>query len=106
MAPPALRPGGAPDRKSTRLNSSHADIYALSLHDALPISAGVRSDGHAPVTTDDATTPAGAGLVPTGAAPAEGQHEPAPAPPLPLGHVDPYAPVKHWPAALFGQGGL
>src|ERR1035437_6703915 len=28
----------SPDRKSTRLNSSHADIYTLSLHDALPIS--------------------------------------------------------------------
>src|ERR1035437_7690456 len=26
-----------PDRKSTRLNSSHAEIYTLSLHDALPI---------------------------------------------------------------------
>src|SRR5947209_1923268 len=26
------------DRKSTRLNSSHANIYTLSLHDALPIS--------------------------------------------------------------------
>src|ERR1035437_6810040 len=26
------------DRKSTRLNSRHADIYTLSLHDALPIS--------------------------------------------------------------------
>src|ERR1035437_7653537 len=26
-----------PDRKSTRLNSSHADIYTLSLHDAVPI---------------------------------------------------------------------
>src|ERR1035437_3427892 len=25
------------DRKSTRLNSSHANIYTLSLHDALPI---------------------------------------------------------------------
>src|SRR5438034_803733 len=25
------------DRKSTRLNSSHTVIYALSLHDALPI---------------------------------------------------------------------
>src|SRR5436190_1550392 len=37
-----LRPvaGGRPaeDRKSTRLNSSHTVIYALSLHDALPIS--------------------------------------------------------------------
>src|ERR687893_154786 len=28
-----------PDRKSTRLNSSHTEIYTLSLHDALPISA-------------------------------------------------------------------
>src|ERR1044072_4190060 len=27
------------DRKSTRLNSSHTDIYTLSLHDALPISS-------------------------------------------------------------------
>src|ERR1044072_1770055 len=26
------------DRKSTRLHSSHTEIYALSLHDALPIS--------------------------------------------------------------------
>src|ERR1044072_1474408 len=25
------------DRKSTRLNSSHTDIYTLALHDALPI---------------------------------------------------------------------
>src|SRR5476649_726559 len=29
----------APDRKSTRLNSSHTEIYTLSLHDALPILA-------------------------------------------------------------------
>src|SRR5476649_813302 len=29
----------APDRKSTRLNSSHTEIYTLSLHDALPIFA-------------------------------------------------------------------
>src|SRR5260221_718150 len=28
------------DRKSTRLNSSHTEIYTLSLHDALPISNG------------------------------------------------------------------
>src|SRR5215204_6442146 len=28
------------DRKSTRLNSSHTEIYTLSLHDALSISAG------------------------------------------------------------------
>src|SRR4030095_9105972 len=27
-----------PDRKSTRLNSSHTEIYTLPLHDALPIS--------------------------------------------------------------------
>src|SRR6476646_7134611 len=27
------------DRKSTRLNSSHTEIYTLSLHDALPISS-------------------------------------------------------------------
>src|SRR5215218_6995698 len=29
-----------PDRKSTRLNSSHTVIYTLSLHDALPILGG------------------------------------------------------------------
>src|ERR1035437_5970000 len=29
---------GSLDRKSTRLNSSHADISPLPLHDALPIS--------------------------------------------------------------------
>src|SRR5882672_5168906 len=29
---------GGKDRKSTRLNSSHTEIYTLSLHDALPIS--------------------------------------------------------------------
>src|SRR5476649_85345 len=28
------------DRKSTRLNSSHTEIYTLSLHDALPIFGG------------------------------------------------------------------
>src|SRR5581483_1283178 len=31
------------DRKSTRLNSSHANIYTLSLHDALPIFRGARA---------------------------------------------------------------
>src|ERR1044072_4648608 len=30
------------DRKSTRLNSSHTDIYTLSLHDALPIYVSSR----------------------------------------------------------------
>src|ERR671917_607783 len=29
------------DRKSTRLNSSHTEIYTLSLHDALPILASL-----------------------------------------------------------------
>src|SRR5882672_4218847 len=42
-APPSARQSPrasiacAPDRKSTRLNSSHTVIYTLSLHDALPI---------------------------------------------------------------------
>src|SRR5215204_6268523 len=35
------------DRKSTRLNSSHTEIYTLSLHDALPISAATGRDGAA-----------------------------------------------------------
>src|SRR5882672_11133124 len=37
------------DRKSTRLNSSHTEIYTLSLHDALPIYPVLRQnvlDGH------------------------------------------------------------
>src|SRR5215204_1276922 len=38
------------DRKSTRLNSSHTEIYTLSLHDALPILVAkpeiLRFDGH------------------------------------------------------------
>src|SRR5882672_5901403 len=33
----AESPLAAQDRKSTRLNSSHTEIYTLSLHDALPI---------------------------------------------------------------------
>src|SRR5476649_2046358 len=33
------------DRKSTRLNSSHTEIYTLSLHDALPISFKAAADG-------------------------------------------------------------
>src|SRR5215218_6323556 len=37
-SPPYRRAGmRRPDRKSTRLNSSHTVIYTLSLHDALPI---------------------------------------------------------------------
>src|SRR5476649_1510492 len=36
---------GMVDRKSTRLNSSHTVIYTLSLHDALPISGIVGSQG-------------------------------------------------------------
>src|ERR671916_382407 len=36
----AVTPAGeTADRKSTRLNSSHTEIYTLSLHDALPIYA-------------------------------------------------------------------
>src|SRR5476649_956442 len=35
---PMLRARSKGDRKSTRLNSSHTEIYTLSLHDALPIS--------------------------------------------------------------------
>src|SRR6202012_4573533 len=35
-------PSRRSDRKSTRLNSSHTEIYPLSLHDALPISHGMR----------------------------------------------------------------
>src|ERR687894_124789 len=41
------------DRKSTRLNSSHTEIYTLSLHDALPIS-----HTYGPQKADDGT-PAG-----------------------------------------------
>src|SRR5476649_2733776 len=43
------------DRKSTRLNSSHTEIYTLSLHDALPIS-------HEPITAICACLLAGAAL--------------------------------------------
>src|SRR5882672_10686620 len=37
---------GTIDRKSTRLNSSHTEIYTLSLHDALPIyvEVGLHAD--------------------------------------------------------------
>src|SRR5476649_1374084 len=38
------------DRKSTRLNSSHTEIYTLSLHDALPIC-------HLNVVTSDLAWP-------------------------------------------------
>src|SRR5476649_1264997 len=39
MAPSRTTPSPSRriDRKSTRLNSSHTEIYTLSLHDALPI---------------------------------------------------------------------
>src|SRR5882672_1534990 len=36
------RVNGSSDRKSTRLNSSHTEIYTLSLHDALPICDDLR----------------------------------------------------------------
>src|ERR1035437_1868994 len=37
-----------PDRKSTRLNSSHADICTLSRHDALPILSRIGPRRYAP----------------------------------------------------------
>src|SRR5476649_1425747 len=42
------------DRKSTRLNSSHTEIYTLSLHDALPICIDVVS--YATASSSYATT--------------------------------------------------
>src|SRR5882672_3772499 len=36
------------DRKSTRLNSSHTEIYTLSLHDALPILPIASARRHVP----------------------------------------------------------
>src|SRR5947209_7261702 len=41
VAPMGLLERSHSDRKSTRLNSSHANIYTLSLHDALPISSRI-----------------------------------------------------------------
>src|SRR5260221_316309 len=38
------RPAYRVDRKSTRLNSSHTEIYTLSLHDALPILLLINND--------------------------------------------------------------
>src|SRR5476649_2725281 len=38
----AMGSASAEDRKSTRLNSSHTEIYTLSLHDALPIFQATR----------------------------------------------------------------
>src|SRR5476649_1390175 len=38
---PSSSQASSTDRKSTRLNSSHTEIYTLSLHDALPISAAI-----------------------------------------------------------------
>src|SRR5260221_333652 len=48
------------DRKSTRLNSSHTEIYTLSLHDALPIykrneHTGERTSYPTPPTLHHAT---------------------------------------------------
>src|SRR5947209_4083346 len=56
----------AADRKSTRLNSSHANIYTLSLHDALPISITVSnrlraSRGERPIMIPLITTLSSAG---------------------------------------------
>src|ERR687894_165003 len=60
------------DRKSTRLNSSHTEIYTLSLHDALPIwkkelthararlaRQGRRPGGHGPGSHDPGPCPPG-----------------------------------------------
>src|ERR1044072_5147683 len=41
MCLPYVRTPSTSDRKRTRLNSSHTEIYTLSLHDALPISVEV-----------------------------------------------------------------
>src|SRR5215211_2620414 len=41
-APPPGFPGLLLRSEGTRLNSSHTEIYALSLHDALPISVIIR----------------------------------------------------------------
>src|ERR687894_381613 len=50
------------DRKSTRLNSSHTEIYTLSLHDALPICDAVAvALLVVPVTAAAAELPAHAG---------------------------------------------
>src|SRR5476649_2834283 len=43
-----------PDRKSTRLNFSHTEIYTLSLHDALPIYTSVSMGLHNPLTAGHA----------------------------------------------------
>src|SRR5476649_195782 len=48
------------DRKSTRLNSSHTEIYTLSLHDALPISRSVVIDEDGVVLAGNATLKAAA----------------------------------------------
>src|ERR687893_646221 len=76
-------PGGAPpavpsDRKSTRLNSSHTEIYTLSLHDALPISAEAgRPDGQvlaAEVVGEDLLDDLGAGRGAAGGAVRSEEH--------------------------------
>src|SRR5476649_691590 len=50
------------DRKSTRLNSSHTEIYTLSLHDALPIcsSQPLTKGQLRPDRTDDGALAVGA----------------------------------------------
>src|SRR5260221_720473 len=54
-----VRPG---DRKSTRLNSSHTEIYTLSLHDALPISSPVKASGDHQQTYQKPSQPCAAPL--------------------------------------------
>src|ERR671927_508184 len=48
------------DRKSTRLNSSHTEIYTLSLHDALPICHGIGLLAPVTVRAEDAELVPGA----------------------------------------------
>src|SRR5476649_1692561 len=48
-------PRVAADRKSTRLNSSHTEIYTLSLHDALPIFAPAADFSAMPGSSDAGT---------------------------------------------------
>src|SRR5476649_973346 len=47
------------DRKSTRLNSSHTEIYTLSLHDALPIYLNKTNSNAAARVTRTKTTVVG-----------------------------------------------
>src|SRR5476649_1935120 len=60
MVPVSVR-GWTRDRKSTRLNSSHTEIYTLSLHDALPISALSKAIDNVANSHGAASVPLGGG---------------------------------------------